>query len=297
MNIDTLRFFYDVATYKSISKAASLSHISQSALSQQLSNMENRFGAKFFERSNKGVELTPQGRTLLKYVEVILQSYDRMLEEMDSFKQNKSIVVIDSYYNLSNSSITTVLYNSKKRFPDLDIRLNNTIIENIESNITNNISDLGISFREPDDNSLLFTKIMEDSLVLVASKNFNGPDSISIGNIADYPLIMINDRFNVKRKLQLALKDMGSSSDLNILYTVNTMDMARDSVLKGYGLSVIPRICIMDDLIKGKLKEVTLKDFSLDYNIYLIYTNSNYKLMKPFIDYVKKECKKIYNII
>lgn len=297
MNIDTFRSFYDVATYKSISKAASLSHISQSALSQQLSNMENRFGVKLFERSNKGVELTAEGRTILKHVETMLQSYDRMLEDIESFKREKSIVIIDSYYNLTNSSIPIVLYNSKKHFPALDIRLNNTAIDNIETNISSNISDLALSFKEPEDNSLMYTKLMDDSLVLVSSSNFNGPDAINIEDINKYPLILLQDQFNIKRRLQLSQEDYRDPLSLNIIFTVNTMDMARSSVLKGYGLSILPRVCIMDDLIKGSLKEITLKNISLDYSIYLIYTPNNYRLMRPFIDYVKRECKKIYNII
>ena len=297
MNIDTFKSFYDVATYKSISKAASLSHISQSALSQQLSNMESRFGVKLFERSNKGVELTSEGRTILKHVETMLQSYDRMLEDIESFKMAKSIVIIDSYYNLSNSSIPIVLYNSKKHFPTLDIRLNNTAIDNIETNISSNISDLALSFKEPEDNSLMYTKLLDDTLVLVGPSNFNGPDSLTGQDLSKYPFILLQDQFNIKRRLQLAQEDYREPLPLNILFTVNTIDMARSSVLKGYGLSILPRVCIMDDLIKGTLKEITLKNISLDYSIYLLYTPNNYRLMRPFIDYVKRECKKIYNII
>lgn len=294
MHIEYFKFFYDVATCKSISKAAALSHISQSALSQQLNNMESRLGVRLFDRSNKGVELTPQGRILLKHVEVMLKSYDRMLDDIDSFKLDKTEIVIDSYYNLTNAYIPSLLFNARKKFPQYELRLNNTMIENMESNLVNHISDLGISFKEADDSSLLSSKLLEDRLVLISSSSFNVPPSISSLDLLQYPLIIMNDKMNIKRKLHLALnKKSKSFSDLNVLFMVNAMDAARTSALKDYGLTILPRMCVIDDIRKGNLKEISIDDISLEYNIYLIYTQENHKIIKNFIDYIKKESKKI----
>ena len=293
MNIEYLKLFYDVAAYRSISKAASESHISQSALSQQLSNMEVKLGVTLFERSNKGVELTPEGKTLLQHIEVILDSYDRMLEDMDSFKRDKTLIVIDSYYNLTNCSLSPVLYSSKKRFPQYQLKLNNTFLENIEINLLNHVSDIGISFIKSDNSDIINYKIMDDNLIMVASNSFMCPDSITIEDLVNYPLILIKDRMFIKKKLDMALNSYNkSASDLNILYTVNCLATALDSALKGYGLTIVPRLAVTDSLLKGSLKEITIKDFNLNYGVYLLYTHENYKVIRSFIDHFRRECKK-----
>ncbi len=294
MHIEYFKFFYDVANCKSISKAASMSHISQSALSQQLNNIENRLGVRLLDRSNKGVELTPQGRLMLKHIEVMLKSYERMLEDVDSFKLDKSLIVIDYYYNLTNPYISSILFNSKKKFPQYELRLNSSPVENIESNLINHISDLGISFKEPEDKSILFSKLLDDNLVLTAASSFNVPRSITSEELINYPLIILNDRINVKRRLHLSLNKYNKNfSDLNVLYMVNAVATAKESALNGYGLTILPRMSISDELKRGTLKEINLKDAVLDYSIYLLHTSDNYKIIKPFIDYMKRECKKI----
>ena len=55
-------YFYEVAELKSISKVSNNLHISQPALSHQLSSLEKQLGVTILERSNRGVKLTEQGK-------------------------------------------------------------------------------------------------------------------------------------------------------------------------------------------------------------------------------------------
>ena len=60
-------FFLKVSEMGSISKAADKLYISQPALSQQLKNLEKELDASLFIRSNKGIELTGEGKIVYKY--------------------------------------------------------------------------------------------------------------------------------------------------------------------------------------------------------------------------------------
>ena len=82
MHIDSLNYFFQVANSKSISTVAKNAHISQSALSQQISKLENKLNVQLFNRTNKGVSLTSEGEILFKYAESILNSYNKMQEEL-----------------------------------------------------------------------------------------------------------------------------------------------------------------------------------------------------------------------
>ena len=96
MHIDSLNYFFQVANSKSISTVAKNSHISQSALSQQISKLENKLNVKLFDRTNKGVSLTPEGEIVFKYTESILNSYNKMQEELLNSINKEKFISIES---------------------------------------------------------------------------------------------------------------------------------------------------------------------------------------------------------
>ncbi|WP_446715322.1 LysR family transcriptional regulator [Caloramator sp. Dgby_cultured_2] len=63
-------------------------HITQSALSQQLQNIEKELNCELLKRSNKGVELTQEGEIIFSYAETIIELYNNMLSDIDKIKND-----------------------------------------------------------------------------------------------------------------------------------------------------------------------------------------------------------------
>jgi len=72
MNLRDLHYLVAVAKYGHFGKAATACHVSQPALSMQIKRLENYLGLKLFERTNKTVFLTNQGRLLTEHAKIIL---------------------------------------------------------------------------------------------------------------------------------------------------------------------------------------------------------------------------------
>ena len=70
---DYYRMFYYVATYQSFSKAAKILMSNQPNITRFINNLENQLGCKLFVRSNRGVQLTQEGRKLYQHVSVAYQ--------------------------------------------------------------------------------------------------------------------------------------------------------------------------------------------------------------------------------
>lgn len=88
-----LRVFVAVAEAESVTRAAERLHLAQPALSKQLRGLEDRLGARLFERLPRGVALTGAGRVLLGPARAALAAWDDGVRQLDDLRTTSSIVV------------------------------------------------------------------------------------------------------------------------------------------------------------------------------------------------------------
>jgi len=73
-----LRYFVAVAEFEHVGKAAEQLHISQSPLSRQIAQLEERLGLQLFERSQQRLRITSDGRTFLHEAKALLKHAERL---------------------------------------------------------------------------------------------------------------------------------------------------------------------------------------------------------------------------
>lgn len=76
MKIEYVKYFIEVAKAGSITKASSNIHIAQQTLSAAMSSLENEYGLKLFERTNRGIRLTEHGQ-------VFYQEFSKALHHLE----------------------------------------------------------------------------------------------------------------------------------------------------------------------------------------------------------------------
>ena len=86
MNLSYLRSFYTTVKFNSISKAAKELHLTQPGLSMQLQALENEIGVQLLNRSNKGVQLTPEGSLVYEFSETMLSLEDNLQKKLLKLK-------------------------------------------------------------------------------------------------------------------------------------------------------------------------------------------------------------------
>ena len=102
-DIDSLALFVRAAELRSLTKASEASHIGLAAASRRIALLEHCFKTTLFERSSRGVELTPAGASLLPYAKSLLIQINQMNAEMrDHAHGSKGALRI-----LANTSVMT----------------------------------------------------------------------------------------------------------------------------------------------------------------------------------------------
>lgn len=86
MNLLHMKYAVVVAETKSINKAAELLYVGQPTLSRAIKELESGLGVAIFERSAKGMFLTPDGETFVRYAKTVLEQVDAI---EDLFKKGR----------------------------------------------------------------------------------------------------------------------------------------------------------------------------------------------------------------
>ena len=88
MHFDRLHYFQTVADELNMTRAAEKLHLSQQALSSQISKLEEEYGALFFERKRPNLVLTPEGRHFAKFAVSVLRQEEEMTNGLRDMRLN-----------------------------------------------------------------------------------------------------------------------------------------------------------------------------------------------------------------
>lgn len=287
MHIDSLISFYKVAKYKNISTVAKESHISQSALSQQIQKLENNLNVKLLNRNNKGVTLTDEGEILYRYSETILSSYYKMQDEFSNSQKEKKIAYIDCIESLSLNILPSALFKLNNKFPNYVINLCSN--EDSSENLLNNLADISISYKTINhDTDIINTIIGNDDFVLIANKDFH-ENSIKKEELKTLPLILSSNKFYLNDLIYDKL-ELNSSHDFNLIYTTNSYVSCLFGILSNKALTFVP-LTVYNNFKYLNIKLISIEDFKPSLPIFINYSEKYYKTNFEIIKNLKSILK------
>ena len=111
-----------VAQSGSLAKAADVLFISHSALVQQVKAAEATLGFPVFERTSKGVQLTPAGKVFLEEGNIIINNYEQLHRKCQDLAGHKPMTItIGTLPDVKSDLLKTLCLNFRTKFPDVDI--------------------------------------------------------------------------------------------------------------------------------------------------------------------------------
>ena len=200
MNINQLKYVLEVASSSSMREASTKLYVSPPALSSSIHELEEEIGILIFERTNKGISLTDEGREFLSYAKKAVGQYE-ILEERylsrDSDKEHFSVST--QHYNFAIKAFTDVI---REMEPDKFIfSIHETKTKEVLEDVRSLKSEVGIVSFSGSNEALLkklfrdyqldFVPLMRrDTYVYVwRSHPFAARDKVSIDEMSDYPCV------------------------------------------------------------------------------------------------------------
>ena len=268
MNIQQIKYVLEVAGASSIREASTKLYISQPALSSSIRELEDELGILIFERTNKGITLTDEGREFIMYAKKALGQYEILEDRYLSKNSDKEhFSVSTQHFNFAIKAFTEVI---KKNYPEKFIfSIHETKTKDVLEDVRSLKSEVGImSFSGENEKvirkffkeyQLEFTPLMKRETYVYLWKDHEFADckEISLEELVDYPCVSFDqsgdDNFYLTEEAMANydFKKMIKSDD-----RATTMEIIAD--LKGY--SIGSGMLAGDDVILKGLVSIKLKE-------------------------------------
>ncbi len=290
MNIDLelYRVFYVVAKNKHMTKASEELHISQPAISQSIKKLEDELGGTLFLRSNKGMELTEEGKMFYEYVKGALELINNAENEFTSFKDlSKGEIKIGCSTTLTKLVLMDALKEFHLDYPNININITNDLTSNLINSLKLGKLDFVI-FNESNikESNLNLETIKKLKQGFIYNPDYFKDNINTFEELNNYPLILQKKESNSRKLLDSHLK--GYNVELIPNMEVVSQELITEFTNIGLGVGFVNI-----DLAKRNyknLKELNINKKMPNINIYLA-TNKSVSLTfasKTFINYLKK---------
>jgi len=171
MNTESLKYFIEVAKVENFTEAAENLFTTQSVVSKHIIALEKKLNLQLFDRSRRKVQLTDQGRIVLKFAEKILSDYDDMVEELLEYGHySKTVLSIGSIPVMAQYRIPDVVADFNKHYPSFSINVDEVEGHDLLDALGNREYELAFMRKESlDENKFSTISLRRDFFVAIVS--------------------------------------------------------------------------------------------------------------------------------
>lgn len=297
MNFEQMEYIKEIVNTKSISLAAQNLHISQSAISQSLFQLEKELEVKLFKRSRMGTIPTEDGRNIIRKALEIVRKVEEIKTEAQIMNSSlKGELKIAFSPSALAGFLPYALSSFKRDFPQIKINLIETYRNTIIEKINNNIIDLGfIPVNKHTKKEALANvnfKYLDygGEMKIILSKNspLAYGDAVSIEDLLNYPIIIYSSEFCEKLLKPLKKKNIS----INVLFTTTNSELIKKTVAEGLAFSILPSSMLRDDpyVESQRIIPISLidREFDSDFKFACIYSkkSGNKRIIDNFLNYL-----------
>ena len=223
-------------------KAAERLFVSQPALSQRLQSIEKEWAVKIFNRSTKGLSLTPSGEMIVNYAKETLEKKERLLEELQLFyPQEHGTIKIEIAEIGGQNWLPKVLKLFIERYPHAKIQLITGWSSEIVKALYEGEVHIGIIRGTPEWKGRK-VHLFEDPLYLVDKDIQNIEDVLS----TEKPFIQFKSDSNYDQEIQEWWHNRFQMAPKRSI-VVDQIETCRQLALNGLGYAILPAITLTDE--------------------------------------------------
>ncbi len=272
-----LQIFLAVARHQNISRAAQSLHMSQSAASEALLNLEHTYEVALFDRVSNKLALNAIGRTVRKEAEALLAHCQNFEETLKSHRSVGHIKVGASF-TIGNHLATRYLAGYLSEYPDADVTLDIANTPEIVAKVLNYEVDIGMVEGEVLHRELELIPWRDDELVVFCAANhpLAQKKSLSTRDIREAQWILREPDSGARQTFDKAMT--GLLPELNIYLEFKHNEAIKNAVESGLGIGCLSRIVLQRNFANGDLVPLELPRRNMGRTFYFALPRDRYPM-------------------
>ncbi|MCB1703413.1 MAG: LysR family transcriptional regulator [Halioglobus sp.] len=288
--IRQLQIFLAVAKYENISRAAQSLHMSQSAASEALLNLEHSYEVRLFDRVSNKLSLNAIGRTLRKEAENLLahcESFEQTLQDHTEVGHIK----VGASFTIGNHLATRYLAGYLANYPEADVQLDIANTPDVVARVLNFDVDIGMVEGEVHHRELELIPWREDELVVfcAADHPLAGKKSLTNKDIREALWILREPDSGARQTFDRALA--GLLPDLNIYLEFKHNEAIKNAVESGLGIGCLSEIVLQKNFANGDLVPLALPRRNMRRTFYFALPRDRYRLES--VEFWMRTCREM----
>ena len=290
MTLRHLRIYTVVYRKESITKAANILHMAQPAVSLAIKELEEHYDLCLFDRIGKRIYVTEQGKWFYDYALHIISLFDEMENDIRTW-QDKGTLRIGSSVTIGNFILPQLVGEFQKEYPNIEVQVLIQNTDTILKKTMDNQLDLALVEGKNTYAQLFAQPLMKDPLCFICGRDHELAmnKEVSLKDLEKYPMIFREKGSAVR---EIVEETMGYYQ-INSKVTWESMSTQAiiHAVVENLGISVLPYLLVKENLEKGEVVQIQVKDFLLTREFSIVYHEKKYltKAARAFIEQVKEK--------
>ena len=242
MNFHQLETFVCVVEEKSFTKAAKKLYVSQPALSKTIRALEEEVGAKLFERSSYGLEITNEGNIIYSYAKDAIQYYNERITEMRAaLIPPKKVLRIGLPPSAGSVYFSKIIYRFILEFPQYEINVTELPTKRALEMIQSEELDLSIVLMPFDDLNFDTKRVYSSEAVLIVAEShfLADRDQVSFAELKDVPFLSVTEEYMFYDETMSRFEAAGISP--NIIFSTYQWDSLLAMVSENIGVTILEK--------------------------------------------------------
>ncbi|MDM7915007.1 MAG: LysR family transcriptional regulator [Candidatus Eisenbacteria bacterium] len=287
MQVETLKIYCDVIETQSFSKAAMLNYISQSAVSQQIRGLEEKYDRKLIERGKRNLAPTQAGRLLYEGAKEILERFRLMENRIQVLSKTiAGSLRVATVYSVGLHELPPYLKEFLRRYPSANIHVEYSRANKIYDDLVTGTVDLGIVAYPVRRSGIEVIPFREDQLVVIAAPDhpLAKTRKIDLAKLARVRFIGFERDIPTRRAIDRILRQNGVP--VEIVMEFDNIETIKRAVEIGAGVSIVPSLTVRSEIETGSLVPIEIGSADLRRPLGILAKKGKEKtqVMEKFIE-------------
>jgi len=260
MQVETFKIFCDLVDTGSFSKAAAINSITQSAVSQQIRSLENRYHVTLIERGRRNFSLTPEGNAFLEASKQILDIYDHLGDKLHELQNVVAgDIKIAAIYSIGLHELPPYLKEFRRLHPNVELHVEYRRSAEVYSLVLNGEVDLGLVSFPSKRKGLQIEPFTKDKLVVICHPNHRLAQRkhLRIEEIEGEKFIAFEPDLPTRKVIDRYLREHGIA--IKHAMEFDNIETVKRAVEIENGISIVPQNTVKQEVANGALAAVEIE--------------------------------------